>query len=182
MSIAGTKVVLRPAEAVDREKTYRWLTQSDLTSSMMGGSDFSDHPVPSWEEYCGDYTLEFFTSVGDGKGRVYIILANEEEVGTVSYDLLDMAYNRVVLDIWLRSEADCGQGYGSEALAVLCTHIHRQFGITRFIISPSARNKRAVAAYHKAGFVIEKTLNKTEQIEQFGLAEYDDNLLMIKQL
>ena len=56
------------------------------------------------------------------------------------------------------------------------------YGITNFIISPSARNKRAIAAYKKAGFEYVKTLNKEEQEKEFGQAEYDDNVLMKKRL
>ena len=85
-----------------------------------------------------------------------------------------------MLDIWMRSEKYCGHGYGSDALSILCTYIHEKYGITNFIISPSARNKRAVAAYKKAGFQYVKVLSREEQIEEFGIAEYDDNVLMVK--
>ena len=111
-----------------------------------------------------------------------MILVNDEEVGTVGYDLLDQTKNKVVLDIWMRSEKDCGQGFGSQALNTLCQIIHEKFGITNFIISPSARNKRAVAAYKKAGFRYIKILNRKEQMKLFGQAEYNDNILMIKRL
>lgn len=50
------------------------------------------------------------------------------------------------------------------------------------MICPSTRNKRAVAAYQKAGFRSIKILNKEEQIREFRRAEYDDNMLMIKSL
>ncbi len=50
------------------------------------------------------------------------------------------------------------------------------------MICPSTRNKRAVAAYQKAGFRSIKILNKEEQIREFGQAEYDDNILMKKRL
>ncbi len=50
------------------------------------------------------------------------------------------------------------------------------------MICPSTRNKRAVAAYQKAGFRAIKILNKEEQIREFRRAEYDDNMLMIKSL
>jgi RimJ/RimL family protein N-acetyltransferase len=103
-------------------------------------------------------------------------------VGIVGYDLLEKKKDRVVLDIWMRSEKYCGHGYGSDALNILSRYIHEYFGITNFWISPSARNKRAVAAYRKAGFEYNKILNKNEQEIEFGLSEYDDNVLMIKKL
>lgn len=111
-----------------------------------------------------------------------MIVLNGEEIGIVGYDLLDKQRDRVFLDIWMRSERYCGRGYGGDALNTLCDYIHKTYGICTFIISPSARNKRAVAAYQKAGFRAIKILNKEEQIREFGRAEYDDNMLMIKRI
>ena len=182
MKILGNKIELKPAQESVRKKLYFWLTQSNLTSSMMGPPDYPDHPIPSWEEFCEDYTISFFNSSGDGKGRNYIIVINDEEVGAIGYDLLDKKKNRVVLDIWMRSEKYCGHGYGTDALNTLCIYIHNAYGITSFIISPSARNKRAIAVYKKAGFEYVSTISKADQKKEFGKSEYDDNIIMIKNL
>ncbi len=180
MEIIGNRIVLRPAEERDRKKTYIWLTKSDVTASMMGPPNFTDHPISSWEEYCQEYPLSLFNSSGDGKGRNYIILLDEEEIGTIGYDLLDKKKDRVVLDIWMSAEKYCGQGYGSDALNTLCDYIHTTYGISNFIISPSARNKRAIVAYEKCGFQYVSSLNKEEQESEFGQSECDDNILMRK--
>ena len=182
MKIKGNKIELKPAQESDRNKIYAWLTQSDLTSSMMGPPNYPDHPIPSWKEFCDGYSASFFNASGDGKGKNYIITIDNEKVGTIGYDLLDRKNNQVVLDIWMRSEKYCRHGYGSDALNALCTYIHENYGITNFIISPSARNKRAIAAYKKAGFKYVKILSKEEQKKEFGLVECDDNILMIKRL
>ena len=182
MNISGEKVELKPAQESDRRTIYEWLSQSDLTSSMMGPPVYPDHPVPSWDEFCEDYTPSFFNSSGDGKGRNFIIIAGRLEVGTVGYDLLDKKKNRVVLDIWMRAEKYCGHGYGSDALKTLSIYINKTYGINNIIISPSARNKRAIAAYIKAGFKYLSTINKAEQIKEFGVSEFEDNILMIKEI
>ena len=148
----------------------------------MGPPNYPEHPIPTLDEFCNEYPLSFFNASGDGTGRVFIILANKDEVGTIGYDLLDKEKSKVVLDIWMRSEEYCGHGYGSDALNVLAAHIHKKYGITNFIISPSGRNKRAIAAYKKAGFEYVKILDKKEQENEFGFSEYDDNVLMIKTL
>ena len=103
------------------------------------------------------------------------------------------AVNRLVAPVVKRSSSPpnglpdigkkyCGYGYGSDALNTLCKYIHKTYGITNFIISPSARNKRAIAAYKKAGFEYVKIINKEEQEKEFGKSEYDDNIMMIKTL
>jgi len=182
MKIYGDTIELRPAQESDRKKIYNWLTQSNITSFMMGPPEYPDHPIPSWEEFCKDYTLSFFNASGDGKGRNYIIVVNNEEIGTIGYDLLDKNKNRAVLDIWMSDEKYCGHGYGSNALDTLCKYIHKTYGITNFIISPSARNKRAIAAYKKAGFKYVRIINKEEQEKEFGKSEFADNIIMIKTL
>jgi RimJ/RimL family protein N-acetyltransferase len=182
MIIIGNKIKLIPAIEPDREKIYNWLCKSDLTSSVMGPPKYPEYPIPTYEEFCEEYPLPFFNSSGDGLGRVFIIITDDNEAGTIGYDLLDKEKDRVVLDIWMKAEQYCNHGYGSDALNTLSTYIYKNYGITNFLISPSIRNKRAVAAYKKAGFECVKTMNKEEQEKEFGLSEYDDNILMVKSL
>lgn len=182
MKITGKIITLIPAQELDREKIYSWLCKSDLTSSMMGFPHYPDHPIPSFEEFCMDYTPSFFNDSGNGKGRNFIITVSNEAVGTIGYDLLDKEKDRVVLDIWMKAETYCGHGYGSDALKAICNYIYDEYGITNFIITPSARNERAIAAYKKAGFMRMNILSKKEQEKEFGVSECDDNVLMIKKL
>jgi RimJ/RimL family protein N-acetyltransferase len=182
MNICGEKVKLIPACEPDRKKIFEWLTRSDLTPSIMGPPVFKDHPIPSWEEFCKEYPPSFFNPSGDGHGRNFIIVARGKQVGTIGYDLLDRKKDRVVLDIWMRTEKYCGHGYGSDALQTLTAYINKTYGITSFIISPSGRNKRAIAAYTKAGFKYLKTMDRAEQKKEFGSSEYDDNIIMIRKI
>lgn len=179
--IAGIKTRLRPAKMADREKIYLWMAHSDVTPSMMGPPNYPDHPIPSWEEFCQDYGECFFGPSGDGKGRNFVITADGEEVGTIGYDLCDKEKSRAVLDIWLRGEDYCGRGYGTDALNTLCRHLFDKHGIRSFYISPSSRNKRAVAAYLKAGFQ-QVSLSAQELDDEFGrgvnILDYRDNILM----
>lgn len=177
----GSKIKLRSAILTERKKIYLWLVKSDLTHSVMGHPAYPDAPIPSWKEFCRDYRNSFFNSFGNKKGRNYIILVDDTEVGTVGYDLFDEKKCRVILDIWLRAEKYCGRGYGSEALMTLCQYLNRKYGIKSFYISPSSRNSRAIAAYLKAGFK-RIPMSRKKAIEEFGvdIYDYDDNVLMKK--
>lgn len=178
--IQAGDLFLRPALLPDREKIYEWLCRSDITACVMGPPHYPDHPVPTREAFERDYHAAFFGPEGDGRGRVFLILVAGEEVGTVGYDLLDREKDRVVLDIWMRGERFCGRGHGSRALDALVRHLHGKYGVETFIISPSARNGRAVAAYRKAGFEPAGVLDRAAQEAEFGLSECDDNVLMIR--
>jgi len=148
---------------------------------MMGLPLYPDLSIPTWKEFCDDYKPHFFNSSGEGKGRDYIIIANaNEEVGTIRYDALDKKKGSVVLDIWMRALKYCGSGFGSDALNTLCDYLHGRFGIINFIISPSGRNKRAIASYQKCGFKWVSKISKEFQKKEFGISECDDNIIMIK--
>lgn len=181
MIISETQIKLRPAKISDRRKIYLWLTKSDLTPSMMGAPNYPDTQIPTWKEFCQDYNISFFNSSGNKKGRNFIILSNSTEVGTVGYDLFDKNKRRVILDIWLRAEKYCGLGYGSDALITLCNYLHRKYGIKDFYISPSSRNKRAIAAYSKSGFK-KIQMSRSEAKKEFGMDifDYSDNIVMKK--
>ena len=179
--ISGIRTKLRPARMTDRKRIYFWMARSDATPSMMGPPNYPDHHIPSWEEFCQDYGEHFFQPSGDGKGRNFIIIADGEEVGTVGYDLCDKEKSRAVLDIWLRGEEYCGRGYGTDALNALCRHLFDKHGIRNMYISPSLRNKRAVAAYLKSDFC-QVAMTKEELEDQFGkgvsILDYRDNIVM----
>ena len=82
----------------------------------------------------------------------YIVEVDEMAVGQVNHEVMNSAPRTAELDIWLRSEGDCGRGYGPDALGSLTRSLAETRGVHEFIIRPSARNTRAVKAYAKAGF------------------------------
>ena len=102
-------------------------------------------------------------------------------IGHVNYDGMDLVQGTTELDIWLRSEEVCGQGYGSDALVALTRHLHEAFGVTEFIIRPSRRNERAIHAYARAGF-IPLLLTSEQQTDIYGPGDYSDTVVMRKRL
>ena len=147
-------VLLCPATLNDRRKVYRWLTTSDATPMMMGPPQFSDHLIPTWKEFCADYSDRFFCPAVDGFGRLFVIRATEREIGCISYDGLENWRGIAELDIWIGSSADWGHGWGSLAIRELSGRLLCHPAVESLILRPSRRNARAIAAYQKAGFVV----------------------------
>ena len=176
--LIGATTVLREATEADRQIVFEWLAHSDLTPSIMGLPRFPDHPIPTWEEFCADYRPHYFDDSQQDEGRCFIIVTGETDIGVVCYNTLRTDRTTDV-DIWLRSEADCGKGAGSDALRTLTDYLSREFGVTRVVISPSARNHRAIAAYKKAGFqlVPEEMYHQFVKPEEM---EYEDNVVLVK--
>ena len=46
----------------------------------------------------------------------YIVEVDDVAVGQVNHEVMSSAPRTAELDIWLRSEGDCGRGYGPDAL------------------------------------------------------------------
>ncbi len=174
-------VTLRPAQESDRRSIYEWMAESELTSSMMGPPHFPDAPVPTWEQFCDDYRPYFFDGSRPLAGRCFVIEAHGEPVGHLSYSEMDPVRGFAELDIWLRSEACCGRGYGSDAIGALTRHLSETFGITEFIMRPSRRNTRAIRAYARAGFV-PLPLTYDQQAAMYGPGDYADAVVMQKKV
>jgi len=183
MIVTGSKIKLRTAVLSERRMIYAWLAKSDLTPSFMGPPNYPDSRIPTFKEFCQDYKASFFSSIGNKTGRNYIIIANNIRVGTVGYDLFDDKKRRAVLDIWMGAEKYCGKGYGTDALTAICGFLHKRYGIKDFYISPSSRNKRAIATYQKAGFKPIKMSRRVAK-KKFGVDIYDysDNIVLRRTL
>jgi diamine N-acetyltransferase len=179
--IRGRFTTLRPARDDDRRNVYEWMAQSEVTPWMAGPPLFTEAPIPTWEEFCADYVPYFFDGSRPELGRSYIIEVDGEAIGHVSYSQADLTRGTTELDIWLRSEALCGRGYGSAALVALTDHLHESLGLTEFIIRPSRRNERALRAYARAGFLL-LPLSPQEQAEIYGPTEHFDTVVMCKKM
>jgi len=180
-TLQGNLVTLQPATLDDRRLIYDWAAHSDATRAMMGPPIYPEKPIPTWEEFCADHKPHFFDGSAPHLGRCFLIVVNNEPVGQVYYnDIEELEHGkRTELDIWMRSEQDCGQGFGSDALLTLCEYLTREFGVQEFMMQPSARNPRAIRAYEKIGFV-RLPLTVEEAQAQWGPNDYFDSVYMVK--
>lgn len=172
--IHGGKVILRPATMQDRKPIFEWLTNSDLTSFMMGPPAYPDSKIPSWKEFIQDYQEYFFDSSQPLLGRCFMIEVNGEPIGQINHDKIYPEDNSTELDIWLKSSQYTGKGYGADALEALCAFLNTEYSCKKFIIAPSKRNTRAINAYKKAGFI--------ESAEPIKSPDYFDIIVLIKTL
>lgn len=169
----GPTVSLRPAKPSDCRRIYEWLTQSDLTPSMIGPPLFPDQPVPTWEEFQADYLPHYFDGSNPQRGQCFVICYGDEEVGQINSNLIQTDHS-VELDLWLKESSWLGKGIGFEALRLLCAYLHEHYGCLHFYIAPSQRNPRAIRAYHKAGF------RENEVIPEWFVPDTEDAVVMRK--
>lgn len=179
--IVGPRVLLRPARPQHRRMVYDWLARSDATPSFMGPPGFTDNPIPTWEEFDGQEDAFLFDGELTERGRCFLIVRDEEPIGAViANDVFERGgVRRVELDIWMRSEADCGRGFGGEALDLLCRHLAERFAVREFMVQPSARNTRAIRAYEKVGFR-PLDLPLPEAVAAWAPNDYCDSVYMVR--
>jgi RimJ/RimL family protein N-acetyltransferase len=180
-ALRGRRIILSPASAEDARPIYEWLACSDLTATMLGPPTYPELPVPTWEQFRADYLDHFFDGSSPELGRCFVIRVEGEQMGQVNYNDIQErgGRKRVELDIWLSGSADCGHGFGPEALDVLCRHLAERFGVRDFMVQPSARNPRAIRAYEKAGFV-RIGMDGDRAREQWGPSDYFDSVYMVR--
>ena len=142
----------------------------------MGPPEFTENPVPTWEEFLSDYQDHFFDGSRPQTGRSFIIEHDGEVVGHTNYQI-DEERAFAELDIWMRDSFCCSHGWGSQAIDLLCDLVHESFGINEFILRPSARNVRAIRSYARAGFV-QLPLSNGEQAAIYGRGDYHDTIVM----
>jgi RimJ/RimL family protein N-acetyltransferase len=177
MGIEGTLVSLRASRESDRRAVFEWLVESDVTPSMMGPPVFPEVQPPTWDRFCDDYDSRFFDGSSPETVGSFVIEAAGQAVGQVNYEVTDPLRGHVELDIWLRSESDCGHGYGPDALSTLTRHLRDSIRATEFIIRPSRRNPRAIRAYQKAGFAL-VAMSTHEQTRRYGAGDYRDTVVL----
>jgi len=165
------QISLRESTLKDRRMVYDWYCNSDVAPiiHLSGGGD------QTFQQFCDDdWKPYFFTGESPRQGRLFIILHKGLPVGAIGYNDID-SKNRVELDIWLSSEANCGNGFGSDAIDTLCKYLVSQFGVNTFMMQPSARNPRAIRAYEKVGFLATPASPEEIESEWGGVDDQKDH-------
>jgi len=188
--IQGQIVELIPATPDDRQSVYEWCFHSDTTKSHAGLPDYPNAPIATQEEFFGEYGYQdyYFTGEKPALGMGFLIVHQGEAVGFVSYSCFHLREGFAELDIWMRREAYCGKGYGTDALLALGEWLYTAQGIQTLIMRPSIKNRRANRAYQKIGFVPSdaspNAYLRAEYIAALGDGDYgaDESALLVKAL
>jgi len=179
--IDGVRIRLRPAVLADRRQIYEALARSELTDILLGHPSEDCTPLLSYEQFCDDYKPYYFDDSCPELGRCFVIEVAGQAIGQVNYNDIDRSKNRTELDIWMFGERHCGNGYGPDALRLLCDHLQNQLNVKGFRIKPSASNLRAVRAYEKAGFR-KTTLSDARAAAEYGEADSVDTVYMTRNI
>ena len=169
------RLFIRPATLQDKRKVYNWLAHSNLTSEMLGPPDFTDAPIPTWEEFNQDYVDHYFDSSEPLKGHCFVLIYNGQEIGQINYNEISLETGSTEIDIWLADRKYTGKGLGTEAIIWLCDYLNDKFGCRIIYIAPSKRNAIAIKSYQKAGFTV------TNEVYKNFVPDYHDTVVLKKE-
>jgi len=185
--IKGNIIELIPATLDDRQMIYEWCFHSETTKSHVGPPDYPEIEIPTFKEFYEDYQDYFFTGARPNDGRGFLIVHNSEPVGFISYTAFHLKEGIAELDNWISSEANCGKGFGTDAILALGNYLHEMLGIRELIMAPSIKNARAVKAYEKVGLLkTDRTMCDfllDEYVSLYGDGDYgvDETVVCVKQ-
>ena len=187
--IHGRKIDLVPATLDDKQRIYEWCFHSETTKFHSGAPYYPEHPISTWGEFFDEgYADYFFTGSQPANGRGFLISLSGDSIGFISYCAFHLKPQTAELDIWMNSEANCGKGFGVDAIISLCKYLNKNMNVFELIMRPSVKNVRAIKAYQKAGF---EMTNKSpgdylldEYMPIYGAGDYGEggDLLLVKQM
>jgi RimJ/RimL family protein N-acetyltransferase len=103
-----------------------------------------------------------------------IALKDGRRIGSISFHNIVESDRNAMLAIGISSADDMDHGYGSEAIKLLLAHGFTAMNLHRVDLRVLTRNKRAIRAYEKCGFVPEGIKRENGFID----GKWEDDLIM----
>jgi RimJ/RimL family protein N-acetyltransferase len=146
--IEGRRVVLRRHEPRNLAAFARWYSDPEIVRLTR----HQDGPMTP------DQIRHFFEARVAGPGSLALAIHLRDSgrlIGTCALSQLDGDNGSALFHITI-GERDCwGQGFGSEATALMLDHAFATLGLHRVALSVFSFNVRALRAYRRLGFVTE---------------------------
>lgn len=162
--LRGPRVLLRP------------VTESDLSRLL----EILREPAVAqrWSEPNDDGDRELLAGGGADDSEsitTFVITLEGETIGWIAgWEKLDPDYRHAGIDLFL-STAHQGNGFGPEAIRLVCRFLIDEREHHRITIDPAADNTRAIAAYEKVGF---KRVGVMRRYERGADGTYHDGMLL----
>ncbi len=140
--IRGILTALRPASASDVPLFVRWFADREIFVYWDGAPKEPDQVV-----------REGYTGSDRPQTEPFIVEAAGEPVGYIQYYVDDPTSGGI--DMFLIPSAR-GRGLGPDAARALVGYLLEARGWRRVIVDPGVENARAIRAWEKAGFTVQR--------------------------
>ena len=173
--VQGKYITLRMAKAEEQELIYKMGLSTDYMREC-----FTEDCPKGLDSFIEDYGERYFDYQQPEKGGGMLIYRNEQPVGIIFYDAFSYDDDYVKsgcfeVDIWMYGEANCGKGFGVDAIVTITDYLYKQYNTHTFFMYPDKINLRAIRAYEKAGFIEVADDNKQNKMTKIFTQKYFDN-------
>ncbi len=150
LRLVGEQIQLRPMELKERQRFFEWATRSASTPFWYG--ELYGDEIPSYIVFKLDWPNYYFDGSRPLEGRSFAVLLDEQAIGQINYNEIDLEDQSVSLDILIPNPTHHGLGYGSQAIRLLTSYLISELQIRVFRIEVSPQNPKAIGAYRKVGY------------------------------
>ena len=167
--VPGQRIFLSHPRREDVPLYARWFADLELTT-YIGAVGMSSTPEHEQEWYDG--------LVRDKDRKMFAIVVREGQrmIGNVDFHAVDYRRGVTELGIAIGDKSAWGQGYGSEAVRLMCDYGFTFLGLHTIYLWHVAFNERGHHAYLKAGF---KEAGRLRGADVFDGRRYDRVLMDI---
>jgi RimJ/RimL family protein N-acetyltransferase len=147
--LIGRRIRLRELRDDDLTDLVAWWQDPEVMVTQTAGPF---HPRPA--DAIADQFRAWNRNTGTDTGLTITHLSEGTVLGHVALFGAD-AHNRTATFAIIVGPPHQGQGYGSEATAVMVNYGFAELGLHRIQLAVAGFNERAIHTYEKAGFVVE---------------------------
>jgi RimJ/RimL family protein N-acetyltransferase len=171
-SLSSERVRLRPLSADDMPDHLRWRNDPEVAYWATAG-DITFWPVATGA--VEGWFSAVLPTLDPRREAVWAIdLADGHHIGMIDYRDVDPVVRSATVGITIGERALWGQGYGSEALSLLVSHLFDHLNLRRIQLDTWSGNERAMRLFTKLGFVEEGRLREAVRIP----GGYADSVIM----
>ncbi len=164
-TLHGSRIVLRPVSEDDLPRLLEILREPEVARHWsQPDDDFDRNELLSGDD-------------ADGAERIttFAIAVHGETIGWIAgWEKLQPDYRHAGIDLFLSTPYQ-GQGFGAEAIRLVCRFLFTERAHHRITIDPAASNVHAIRAYEKVGF---KRVGVMRQYERGADGTFHDGVLL----
>ena len=167
--VPGERIFLSQVRREDIPQYARWFSDLELTAYIgaLGASFLPEHEQDWYDGVVRNR---------DAKNFSIVVREGQWLIGNVSFHHVDQLRGITELGIAIGDKAAWGQGYGSEAVRLICDYGFTFLGLHTIYLWHTGFNERGHRAYLKAGF---KEAGRLRGGEVFNGQRYDRILMDI---
>jgi RimJ/RimL family protein N-acetyltransferase len=144
--IRGERIILREKSYEDAPDDYEWRTDPELARL-----DATRPLNMSYSDFLR-YSKEDLAYPSPSSQRLAIDTVDGKHIGNCMYYDIDLLRGETELAVMIGDREYCSRGYGTDAVALLVSHIFTATTLTRIYLHTLAWNVRAQRSFAKAGF------------------------------